>query len=83
MRTARRGGEGMLALLALGLWLLMPPVISLFVGPYSLFGIPVLVLYVFGVWLALILATALLARRLPRGERRLPDLPPPSDPEPD
>lgn len=70
MRADRKSGDGVLALLAFGLWLLMPPAISLFVGPFSLFGIPALVLYLFGVWLALILGAALLARRLPRAENQ-------------
>lgn len=58
----------MLALVAFGTWLLMPPAIALFVGTESLFGVPLLVLYLFGVWLALIAGAALLSRRLPRGE---------------
>ncbi len=66
MTPRRRAADGVVALLALGVWLLMPPVISLFVGPERLFGVPVLVVYLFGVWFAFILATMLLSRRLPR-----------------
>lgn len=47
-----------------GLLLLMPPFIGLFTRPVTVFGIPLLVLYLFGVWALLIAATALLARRL-------------------
>lgn len=47
-----------------GLFLLMPPAIGLFASERQLFGIPLLVLYVFGVWAALILGALLLARRL-------------------
>jgi hypothetical protein len=47
-----------------GLLLLMPPFIGLFSPRLTLFGIPLLVLYLFGVWAALIAATAVLARRL-------------------
>ncbi|MEO8204254.1 MAG: hypothetical protein ABI630_10340 [Betaproteobacteria bacterium] len=48
----------------LGLVLLMPPVITLFVGNTFVMGVPLIVVYVFSVWLGLIAATALLARRL-------------------
>lgn len=47
-----------------GLALLMPPFIGLFTPPLTLFGIPLLVLYLFGVWALLIVVAAVLARRL-------------------
>ncbi len=50
----------------LGLFLLMPPFIHIFAGPGVLLGVPVIVVYLFGVWAALIAAAALIARRLPR-----------------
>lgn len=49
---------------ALAVLLLMPPVITLFTGPHTVGGVPLIVAYLFGVWLALIVAAALLARRL-------------------
>ncbi len=48
----------------LGLFLLMPPVITLFVAAIDIAGVPLIVVYVFGVWLSLIVCAALLARRL-------------------
>lgn len=48
----------------LGVFLLMPPFVLLFVGPQAVFGIPLIVLYLFGVWGAVVLATWRLARRL-------------------
>lgn len=48
----------------LGLFLLFPPFVTLFIGPARPFGIPLIVLYLFGVWAAVVLATALLVRRL-------------------
>lgn len=48
----------------LAVFLLMPPVITLFSGAHSLAGVPLIVVYLFGVWLALIIGAALLARRL-------------------
>lgn len=62
-----------------GLLLLMPPFIGLFAPTARLAGIPVLVLYVFGVWGLLIVLAALLARRLDGTERRPPE-PPPAPP---
>jgi hypothetical protein len=47
-----------------GLLLLMPPFISLFAAPVLVFGIPLVVLYMFGVWIALVLLTWWLGRRL-------------------
>lgn len=48
----------------LGLVLLMPPVITLFASTLFVAGIPLIIVYLFGVWLGLIAGTALLARRL-------------------
>lgn len=48
----------------LGAVLLVSPLLDMAAGGGQLLGIPGGVLYVFGVWSALILATALLARRL-------------------
>jgi hypothetical protein len=47
-----------------GLFLLMPPIITLFATQIDIGGVPLIVVYVFGVWAALILCAALLARRL-------------------
>jgi hypothetical protein len=47
-----------------GLFLLMPPVITLFASGFDIHGVPLIVVYVFGVWIALIVCAALLARRL-------------------
>ena len=48
----------------LGVFLLMPPVITLFTGAHTWLGVPLIVAYLFGVWLALIIIAALLAWRL-------------------
>ena len=48
----------------LAAFLLMPPVITLFTGTHTVWGVPLIVAYLFGVWLALIVGAALLARRL-------------------
>lgn len=63
MRAQRtREAAGLLAFV--GLFLLMPPVVGLFATPLSLAGVPLIVLYLFAVWLGLVLAAARLGRAL-------------------
>jgi len=50
-----------------GLFLLMPPLLNLFDRPLFLFGIPLLLIYLFAIWLVGILLTAWVARRLGQG----------------
>jgi len=59
-----------------GLFLLLPPVITPFAIPLDVLGVPLVVLYLFAVWLGLIVAAALLARKL------APPPPPAEDPPP-
>ena len=49
----------------IGLFLVMPPVIGLFAVPRDVAGIPLIVLYLFGVWLWLSNAAARRALRVP------------------
>ncbi len=46
--------------------LFLPPYISVFDQDVSIFGVPLLHVYLFGVWLAAIVLTAVLSRRLVR-----------------
>jgi len=46
--------------------LFLPPYISVFDQDVSVFGVPLLHVYLFGVWLAAIALTAVLSRRLAR-----------------
>lgn len=62
---SRRVQAAALLLPLLGVFLLMPPFVSLFGGPTRVFGVPLVVFYLFAVWVALTVAAALLARRLP------------------
>ena len=49
----------------LGLVLVMPPAITLFAAAGAgVGGVPLIVVYVFGTWLGLIVAAAVLSRRL-------------------
>jgi hypothetical protein len=47
-----------------GLFLFMPPLITLFAGAFDVVGVPLIVVYLFAVWLALIVAAFWFARRL-------------------
>jgi hypothetical protein len=53
-----------LCLPLLGLFLLMPPALLVFSIPASIAGIPLIVVYIFGVWCFLIAGAYLLTRRL-------------------
>jgi hypothetical protein len=59
----RRARDLALILPFIGLVALIPPLIGLFAGG-SLSGVPLILAYLFGVWLALILAALMVARRL-------------------
>ncbi len=48
----------------IGLFLLMPPALLVFGIEATLAGIPLIVLYIFGIWAALIAAAAVMARYL-------------------
>ena len=52
-----------------GALLFLPPLVLLFNGEMRWFGVPAEVVYLFLVWLALIVGTALLSGRLPRAAR--------------
>lgn len=55
----------MFVLTTMGLLLLVPPLVHLFNHDFTVFGMPQIVFYLFGVWLALIAGTAILTSRLP------------------
>ncbi len=55
-----------------GAFLFMSPLIAAFNSIRLVFGLPLIVLYVFGVWLLLILGAALLAGHLAEEETALP-----------
>lgn len=57
----------------LGAFLLLPPAVLLFASDLRVLGLPVIVLYLFAVWAALIAATFVVGRRLP--EPPAPDEP--------
>ena len=62
--SRRKVRDRSIALLLLGIVALMPPMAGISVTGGEFAGIPVPVLYVFGIWLALIVGAAILARPL-------------------
>ena len=63
-QRSSRARDAAILLPLLGLFLLMPPMIALFAVNLDIAGLPLIVVYVFGIWLALVVCAALLARRL-------------------
>ncbi|WP_036221735.1 hypothetical protein [Maritalea myrionectae] len=63
----RRRSEGFgFFLPILGAILIMPPIVHLFDRGGTVFGLPIIFTYLFGVWLFLIVAAFALSRLLPR-----------------
>lgn len=56
--------DAAVALPLFGVFLLMPPIITLFASGLDIHGVPLIVVYVFSVWIALIVCAAWLAKRL-------------------
>lgn len=56
-------GQRLLAVFVLGCLLLNAPLLSVFDQPVSVLGMPLLYLYVFGVWAALIASIAWIIER--------------------
>ncbi len=59
----RRARDLALILPFIGMAALMPPLVGLFVGS-TIAGVPLILAYLFGLWLALILAALMVAWRL-------------------
>lgn len=66
MPDRRKIVGGMFVLTAAGFLLLVPPLVHVFNHEVTVFGVPQIVFYLFGVWLALIVGTAVLTRKLQR-----------------
>ena len=65
-RPPSRQRDAGLALAGFGALVLLPPFVNLFVGGLTLWGIPLEVAYLFGVWLALVAGAFALSRRAAR-----------------
>lgn len=62
--TAAKFRDAAFLLPVAGLFLLLPPVIDLFTAQTSLFGIPLIVAYIFGLWSVLIAVAFWFSHRL-------------------
>lgn len=63
--SAQKARDAILAVTVSGALLLLPPILPFFDRNASVLGMPLIVVYVFGVWIALIVAAWALSRRLP------------------
>lgn len=63
-------GEGLFFLFLLGVFLFNPPLLSIFDIPRQLFGVPLLYLYLFACWGALLLSVAFVIEK--GGDREQP-----------
>ena len=62
----QKARDGILVLTLFGALGFLPPILPFFDRPITLFGVPLIVVYVFGAWLALIALALWLSYRLPR-----------------
>jgi len=63
----RKLRDSALLLPLFGAFLLVSPIATIFTGPVSLFGLPLIFVYIFGVWLGLVILARYMARRLDKG----------------
>jgi len=63
----RKLRDGAMLLPVIGAFLLLSPLITVFASPATLFGIPSVFLYIFGVWLGLVVIARTMAQRLDPG----------------
>jgi len=63
----RKLHDSALLLPVFGAFLLVSPLITVFTGPITVFGLPLIFVYIFGVWLGLVLLARAMARRLDKG----------------
>ncbi len=63
----RKLRDGALLLPLFGAFLLVSPLITIFTGPGTFFGLPMIFVYIFGVWLGLVILARALARHLDKG----------------
>lgn len=65
--ASRKRSEGFAFFLpVVGAMLVMPPIVMLFDVDANVFGFPLIVAYMFAVWLFLVVASLILTRGLPR-----------------
>ena len=68
MAGQRRLETTALVLPVFGAILIVPPFLGVFNLPVTVFGVPIVAIYLFSIWVGLIGATAFLSRRLGRDD---------------
>ena len=63
----RKLRDSAMLLPAFGAFLLVSPLITVFSSASTVFGLPLIFVYIFGVWLGLVLLARAMARRLDKG----------------
>lgn len=63
----RKLRDGALILPIFGAFLLLSPLVQVFTGAATILGLPLIFVYIFGVWFGLVLAARAMARRLDAG----------------
>ncbi len=63
----RKLRDSALLLPLFGAFLLVSPLVTMFTGTVSILGLPLIYVYIFGVWLGLVILARFLARRLDKG----------------
>lgn len=63
-RARKRRYDGAVILPVFAALLMLPPFVGLFAAPVTVFGVPLIVVWLFGLWLALILIAWRLSRLL-------------------
>lgn len=61
----QKARDGILVVTMFGALAMLPPILPFFDRPVDVLGMPLIVVYVFGAWAALIVLTWWLSRRLP------------------
>lgn len=66
MTDRRKLTSGVLVFAVFSALLIVPPLVYIFNHPVLHFGLPQIVLYLFGVWIVMVAGTAILTHYLPR-----------------
>lgn len=75
MAGPRKTSERSISLFLLGALAFSPPLLAIFGGNMTIFGIPLLFAYLFAAWFVLIVLVRSLANRARLGEQRHPGAP--------
>ncbi|MEI8395195.1 MAG: hypothetical protein WCF85_10695 [Rhodospirillaceae bacterium] len=75
--TGQHRNDRLIALFLFGLVAISPPILRVFGSSASLFGLPLLFVYIFAVWLLIVVLVALDIERTEKTEKLKETIPPP------